>query len=163
MDIAVEISQNRFLAVTERQLHAALKITARARPRAGEPAASGHPPGLAEVIVIDCSGSMGNPPTKMAAARRATAAAIEALPDGVGFAIVEGTHEARLVYPYTAPGQCDGEDAEGGHRRGRRAGRGGWHGDRELAGPGEHPGGRPALGDRARAAADRRQERTRKP
>jgi hypothetical protein len=103
MDLAVEISQNRFLAVTERQLHAVLKITARARPRAGEPAASGHPPGLAEVIVIDCSGSMGNPPTKMAAARRATAAAIEALPDGVGFAIVEGTHEARLVYPSTPP------------------------------------------------------------
>jgi von Willebrand factor type A domain len=103
MDLGVEISQNRFLAASERKLHAVLKITARNRPRAGEPAAPGHPPGLAEVIVIDCSGSMGDPPTKIAAARRATAAAIEALPDGVGFAIVEGTHEARLVYPSAPP------------------------------------------------------------
>jgi hypothetical protein len=53
----------------------------------------------AEVIVIDCSGSMGDPAAKIAAARRATRAAIDALPDGVLFAVVAGRHDARMVFP----------------------------------------------------------------
>jgi hypothetical protein len=53
----------------------------------------------AEVIVIDCSGSMGDPAAKIAAARRATRAAIDALPDGVVFAVVAGRHDARMVFP----------------------------------------------------------------
>ncbi|WBB80534.1 VWA domain-containing protein [Micromonospora sp. WMMD882] len=55
--------------------------------------------GLAEVILLDCSGSMGAPQSKMRAARAATLAALEALPDGVAFAVVEGTGTARMVYP----------------------------------------------------------------
>jgi Ca-activated chloride channel family protein len=42
---------------------------------------------------------MGDPPTKISNARSATEAAIDALRDGVLFAVVEGTHEARMVYP----------------------------------------------------------------
>ncbi len=53
----------------------------------------------AEVVVIDCSGSMGDPSTKIAAARRATRAAIDALPDGVLVAVVAGRHDARMVFP----------------------------------------------------------------
>jgi hypothetical protein len=53
----------------------------------------------AEVVVIDCSGSMGDPSTKIAAARRATKAAIDALPDGVLVAVVAGRHDARMVFP----------------------------------------------------------------
>jgi len=60
------------------------------------------PSAAAEVILVDCSGSMGHPPTKIAAARRATEAAIDLLPDGTLFAVVEGTHEARMAYPATA-------------------------------------------------------------
>jgi uncharacterized protein YegL len=56
---------------------------------------------MAAVIMIDCSGSMGDPPTKMSEARRATAAAIDALRDGVSFAIVAGTTVATMVYPST--------------------------------------------------------------
>ncbi|MFF4532848.1 VWA domain-containing protein [Streptomyces sp. NPDC001407] len=53
----------------------------------------------AEVIVIDCSGSMNSPSTKIAAARRAAAAAVDVLRDGTRFALVEGTAQARVVYP----------------------------------------------------------------
>ncbi|MDL5158830.1 vWA domain-containing protein [Actinomycetospora termitidis] len=53
----------------------------------------------AEVVMIDCSGSMGDPATKIAAARRATRAAIDALPDGVLLAVVAGRHDARMVFP----------------------------------------------------------------
>lgn len=55
--------------------------------------------GLAEVILLDSSGSMGAPQAKMRAARQATAAAIDALPDGVAFAVVAGTAIATMVYP----------------------------------------------------------------
>ncbi|MCQ8772968.1 VWA domain-containing protein [Streptomyces telluris] len=53
----------------------------------------------AEVVVIDCSGSMSWPSTKISAARKAAAAAIGVLRDGTRFALVEGTDKARVVYP----------------------------------------------------------------
>ncbi|GAA2500530.1 VWA domain-containing protein [Winogradskya humida] len=55
--------------------------------------------GLAEVILLDCSGSMGAPQTKMRAAQLATIAAIDVLPDGVAFAVVGGSHVAEMIYP----------------------------------------------------------------
>ncbi|KOG53756.1 von Willebrand factor A [Streptomyces griseoflavus] len=51
------------------------------------------------VIMVDCSGSMDYPPTKMRNAREATAAAIGTVRDGVAFAVVAGTHQAAEVYP----------------------------------------------------------------
>ncbi len=55
---------------------------------------------IVEVIAVDVSGSMneGNG-EKIDAARRATQAAIEALEDGVLFAVIAGNHEARMLYP----------------------------------------------------------------
>lgn len=53
----------------------------------------------AVVIMVDCSGSMDYPPTKMRNARDATAVAIDTIRDGVAFAVVAGTHEAKEVYP----------------------------------------------------------------
>ena len=50
--------------------------------------------------MIDCSGSMANPPTKMAAAKTATATAIDTLRDGVEFAVIAGRADATMVYPY---------------------------------------------------------------
>jgi len=89
------VSQNEYLSVDDDEVHAILTITA--RDLAGTP--HGQASEAAEVIVIDCSGSMGNPPTKIAAARRATAAAVDALREGTFFAIIEGTQTARTVYP----------------------------------------------------------------
>ncbi|MFF3867626.1 VWA domain-containing protein [Micromonospora sp. NPDC001898] len=97
LDFDLTIGHDRFLSTRDRHLHAILTVTA----RAGQSGAGVDPdgPGHAEVIVIDCSESMAYPPTKIAAARRATAAAVAVLPDGIRFAVVEGTHEARMVYP----------------------------------------------------------------
>ncbi|MER5493046.1 VWA domain-containing protein [Streptomyces sp. NPDC002490] len=56
-------------------------------------------PLLAQVLVVDCSGSMSQ--EKMHAAQRATAAAIRKLPDGAPFAVVRGDGDATVVYPDT--------------------------------------------------------------
>ena len=56
-------------------------------------------PERAEVILVDCSGSMGKPWRKIRSVRAATAAAIDALPDGTWFAIVRANHHAEVVYP----------------------------------------------------------------
>lgn len=49
--------------------------------------------------MVDCSGSMDYPSTKMRNARDATAAAIDTLRDGVHFAVIGGTHVAKEVFP----------------------------------------------------------------
>lgn len=59
----------------------------------------GPAPSAAQVIMIDCSGSMGG--DKIVEARRATAVAVDMLNDGVAFAVVAGTQTARMVYPAT--------------------------------------------------------------
>lgn len=53
----------------------------------------------AVVIMIDCSGSMKDPASKIQAAKQATRAALDALPDGVVVAVVAGRHDARMVFP----------------------------------------------------------------
>jgi hypothetical protein len=49
--------------------------------------------------MVDCSGSMDVPTTKMASARTAVAAAIDVLHDGTAFAVVAGTNTAWAVFP----------------------------------------------------------------
>lgn len=72
-------------------------VSVRAEPGGPDDGASGG--GHAEVIVLDCSGSMASPQEKIYHARLAAAGAIDALPDGVPFAVVEGTDRATMVYP----------------------------------------------------------------
>lgn len=91
----LSVSQNHYLSVDDDELHAIVTVTAKDLVAA----TGGSTPEAAEVIVIDCSGSMSHPPPKISNARAATAAAIDALRDGVHFAVVEGTHDARMVYP----------------------------------------------------------------
>ena len=57
-----------------------------------------------EVIMLDCSGSMGRPSSKIGAAHTATAKAIDKLRDGTWFAIIAGTSFARMVYPVLGSG-----------------------------------------------------------
>jgi len=56
-------------------------------------------PSCAEIIIIDCSGSMDMPATKMKAVLRATAAAVNAIRDGIAFALIAGTERAHPLYP----------------------------------------------------------------
>jgi hypothetical protein len=94
----VEIDQNEYLAEGAQDVNAIITVTA--ADTAGTPAAdaAGIQSG-AEIIIVDCSGSMGAPQTKMAEARAATAAAIDVIRNGVAFAVIAGTERARPVFP----------------------------------------------------------------
>jgi hypothetical protein len=106
---SVEVYQNEYLPEGGREVNAIVTVTSTGggtsggAPLAGatrSPAyIPGQAPGAAVVIMVDCSGSMDYPPTKMRNARDATAAAIDTLRDGVAFAVVAGTHVANEVYP----------------------------------------------------------------
>lgn len=94
------VHNNKHRSLADRELYAVVAVTA--HDLAGAAAGGGHggaDPAAAEVIVVDRSGSMDAPPEKMVAARRAAIAAIEAIRDGVEFAIVAGAHDARMLYP----------------------------------------------------------------
>ncbi|MEV7779939.1 VWA domain-containing protein [Kitasatospora sp. NPDC088351] len=103
----VDIFQNEFLADGAREVNAIVTVTA-----TGGGTSGGRPLGVSDagsqgagnqsaavVIMVDCSGSMDYPASKMRGAREATAAAIGTVRDGVAFAVVAGTHEARDIYP----------------------------------------------------------------
>ncbi|MFD4140729.1 VWA domain-containing protein [Streptomyces sp. NPDC058572] len=106
---AVDVYQNEYLPEGGREVNAIVTVTSTGGGTSGGApltAASvspgqipGQPAGAAVVIMVDCSGSMDYPPTKMRNARDATAAAIGTLRDGVAFAVVAGTHQATEVYP----------------------------------------------------------------
>ncbi|MFF3558858.1 VWA domain-containing protein [Streptomyces sp. NPDC002574] len=104
---SVDIYQNEFLPEGGREVNAIVTVTSTGGGTSGGlPLASQAPadlpgtrPGAAVVIMVDCSGSMDYPPTKMRSARDATAAAIDTIRDGVAFAVVAGTHQAKEVYP----------------------------------------------------------------
>ncbi|MEK8172174.1 VWA domain-containing protein [Streptomyces sp. M19] len=83
------MSQHKYLSYDHDAMHAVVAVGASGLGAAARDTRA------AEVIVIDCSGSMGWPHTKIAAARQATAAAVQLLRDGTRFAIVEGTDQAR--------------------------------------------------------------------
>ncbi|GAA2920456.1 VWA domain-containing protein [Streptomyces thioluteus] len=91
---SVDVYQNEFLPEGGRDVNAIVTVTSTG---GGTSAASA--PDTAVVIMVDCSGSMDYPPTKLRNAREATAAAIDVLRDGVSFAVVAGTHQAKEVYP----------------------------------------------------------------
>ncbi|KUJ69281.1 hypothetical protein ACZ90_13155 [Streptomyces albus subsp. albus] len=94
---SVDIYQNEYLPEGGREVHAIATVTAIGGGTSGR-----LPPlttSAAVVIMVDCSGSMDYPPTKMRNARDATAAAIDTVRDGVAFAVVAGTHKAVEVFP----------------------------------------------------------------
>jgi hypothetical protein len=91
----VDVFQNEYLPEGGRQVDAIVTVTS---PQTGSPAVQAGTD-AAEVIIIDCSGSMGAPQIKIDHARKATCAAIDVIRDGVAFAVIKGTHEAAAVYP----------------------------------------------------------------
>ncbi len=136
----VDVYQNEYLPEGGREVNAIVTVSATGGGTVGSAVgaphlyAAGRGPHAAVAIMVDCSGSMDYPPTKMRNAREATAAAIDTLRDGVHFAVIGGTHIAKEVYP--------GNGAPRGGRRGDpRPGQGGTaqaergrrYGDRHLA------------------------------
>ncbi len=93
-----EVYQNEYLPEGAGEVNAIVTVTSTGGGTTGStPGASAS--SAAVVIMVDCSGSMDYPPTKMRNARDATAAAIDTIRDGVAFAVVAGTHKAEEVYP----------------------------------------------------------------
>ncbi|MGH3396466.1 MAG: hypothetical protein ACRDPO_17430 [Streptosporangiaceae bacterium] len=90
---AVEVFQNEYLPEGGREVSAIVTVTS-----ANDDLAPDDDLGGAELIMIDCSGSMAGR-GKIAAARQAAAVAIDAIRDGVAFAVIAGNQGARVVFP----------------------------------------------------------------
>ncbi|MCW2937361.1 MAG: von Willebrand factor type [Actinomycetia bacterium] len=91
---SIKIDQNRYLPEGGKEVHAIVTVESAGRATAGPSTAT-----VSVVIIIDTSGSMAGS-NKMSAAKKAASAAVDALRDGVGFAVVAGTGNAELIYPH---------------------------------------------------------------
>ena len=94
-DFTVDIYQNEYLPAGSQDVNAVVTVTA-SGTAAQAPVAGAN---SAEIIIVDCSGSMGAPRTKIAEAQAATAAAVDVIRDGVAFGVIAGTHLATPVFP----------------------------------------------------------------
>ncbi|WP_320782741.1 VWA domain-containing protein [Streptomyces sp. CRN 30] len=102
---SVDVYQNEYLPEGGREVNAIVTVSATGGGTVGTAVgaphlyAPGQGPSAAVAVMVDCSGSMDYPPTKMRNARDATAAAIDTLRDGTHFSVIGGTHVAKEVYP----------------------------------------------------------------
>jgi von Willebrand factor type A C-terminal domain/von Willebrand factor type A domain len=88
-----EAYQNEYLPADGGEVNAVVTVTA----SGAAPAATSTQ--AAEIIIVDVSGSMGDPRAKLKAATLATAVAIDCIRDGVMFGVIAGNDTARAVYP----------------------------------------------------------------
>ncbi|MGI8984881.1 MAG: VWA domain-containing protein [Acidimicrobiales bacterium] len=115
MNFTASTYQNEFLPAAATEVHAVVTVAssggdgaapAREAGREVQPAREVQPVDKAVVLIVDTSGSMDQPTTKIRAARHAVAASVDELPDGTWFAVIAGSHEAACVYP---PAAASGE------------------------------------------------------
>jgi len=90
-EFRIDVDQNRFLPIGGREVHAVVSVTSRS------PVLVGSSVRASEVIIVDTSGSMYG--EKLDEAKRAARAAVEALREGVRFAVVSGGSKARMAFP----------------------------------------------------------------
>src|ERR1700683_4735369 len=93
----VDVDQNQYLPEGGREVSAIVTVTSAAD--AAGLSGPGPADSSAESIIIDCSGSMEYPHTKIAEARAATAAAVDVVRDGVLFSVIAGTNLAWPGFP----------------------------------------------------------------
>jgi hypothetical protein len=93
-EFTLELYQDPYLSISDNVMDAILRVTTSELGAVSATVA-------AEVILLDCSGSMAAPKTKIAAARNAAVAAVDALREGTYFAVVQGTDHAEMCYPTT--------------------------------------------------------------
>jgi hypothetical protein len=91
-DFTAEVYQNEFLSDGGTDVHAIVTITCTGAGVAGQTGG-----GAAEIVIVDTSGSMGE--VNIRAAKQAAVAAIDQVIDGTWFAVIAGTHEARMAFP----------------------------------------------------------------
>ncbi|APU14395.1 MULTISPECIES: VWA domain-containing protein [Actinoalloteichus] len=98
LDFEVTVDQNRHLPVGGRDVDAIVTVTAAESGETGS-VGSAATEDTTVVIMVDCSSSMNWPRARIAAARQATVTAVDALREGVRFAVIAGNLTARMVYP----------------------------------------------------------------
>jgi VWA domain-containing protein len=91
-----DVYQNEFLPMGATSVDAIVTVTAQ---DSGQAPAAAAGTDAAEIVIIDTSGSMISPSSKLKAAKQATAAAIDAIRDGVLFGVVVGEEHAKAAYP----------------------------------------------------------------
>lgn len=104
----VDVAHSKHLARGTAETDAIITVTT-----ADADAGNSH---AAVVIMLDTSASMFRP-SKLAAARRAACAAIDALRDGTAFAVLAGTDQAEMVYPDERRLAAAGEDTRADARQ----------------------------------------------
>jgi hypothetical protein len=92
-DFSAEVYQNEFLPDGGTDVHAVVTVTCTGAGAAGQ-VGQGD---AAEIVIVDTSGSMGE--INIAMAQQAAAAAIDQIIDGTWFAVIAGTHLARIAFP----------------------------------------------------------------
>jgi VWA domain-containing protein len=95
LELTAETFQNEHLPVGGTDVNAVISLTARGEP----PTAADEPVGAAEIVIVDVSGSMLHPRSKLVAAKAAAEAAIDQVREGVWFGLVAGTGHAHRLYP----------------------------------------------------------------
>ena len=92
-DFTAEVYQNEFLPDGGTDVHAIVTVTCTGAGAAGQ-AGEGD---AGEIVIVDTSGSMGE--VNIRAAQQAAVAAIDQIIDGTWFAVIAGSHEARMAFP----------------------------------------------------------------
>ena len=101
-EFRMEAFHNAFLPRGARAVHAVITVTASGTGSTGASTASASAAeDRSELLIVDVSGSMSG--TKLRAAKQATSAAIDCIPDGVRFGIITGNHKAEVAYPPSSP------------------------------------------------------------
>lgn len=93
MTFSLSSYQNEYLAAGVTEVHAIVTVDSTGE----QPVATAADKAI--VLLIDTSGSMSQPGSKIRAARQAAATAVSLLPDGTLFAVVQGTEGATMAYP----------------------------------------------------------------
>lgn len=94
-DFTAQVFQNEYLADGATDVHAVVSVTCANAGVAGQTGAGE----AAEIVIVDASGSMESPSSKIRAARAGAQAALDEIVDGTWFAVIVGRHEADLAYP----------------------------------------------------------------
>ncbi len=95
MTFSASVFQNEFLTDGATEVNAVITVTSAGGGAVAAPAA----PEKAVVLIVDTSGSMEAPSSKIRAARKAAATACQMVPDGTWFALVIGYDGAECAYP----------------------------------------------------------------
>ncbi|MGI8869483.1 MAG: VWA domain-containing protein [Mycobacteriales bacterium] len=102
-DWTAQVFSNEYLPDGATDVHAIVTVTSADTGSAG----GGDASTTAEAIIVDCSGSMSSPASKIVAARKAAAAAVMEIADGTWFTLIAGVGLAEIVYPRRGMAQAD--------------------------------------------------------